>query len=50
MTWPERSEATGRGRLLDLACGSGQVTFALVGRFGQVWFGNPDTANWDYRP
>jgi SAM-dependent methyltransferase len=33
----ERSGATGRGRLLDLACGTGQVTFALAGRFGQVW-------------
>jgi SAM-dependent methyltransferase len=33
----ERSGATGRGRLLDLACGTGQVTFALAGRFGEVW-------------
>jgi len=32
-----RSGATGRGRLLDLACGTGQVTFALAGRFGEVW-------------
>jgi ubiquinone/menaquinone biosynthesis C-methylase UbiE len=33
----ERSGATGRGRLLDLACGTGQVTFALAGRFGEIW-------------
>ena len=33
----ERSGAAGRGRLLDLACGTGQVTFALAGRFGEVW-------------
>ena len=32
-----RSGATGRGRLLDLACGTGQVTFALASRFGEVW-------------
>ena len=32
-----RSGATGHGRLLDLACGTGQVTFALAGRFGEVW-------------
>jgi SAM-dependent methyltransferase len=32
-----RSGTTGRGRLLDLACGTGQVTFALAGRFGEVW-------------
>jgi len=29
--------ADGRGRLLDLACGTGQVTFALAGRFAEVW-------------
>jgi len=33
----ERSGADGRGRLLDLACGTGQVTFALAGRFAEVW-------------
>ena len=33
----ERSGVTGHGRLLDLACGTGQVTFALAGRFGEVW-------------
>ena len=32
-----RSGATGHGRLLDLACGTGQVTFALAGRFQEVW-------------
>jgi len=32
-----RSGATGHGRLLDLACGTGQVTFALAGRFEEVW-------------
>jgi len=32
-----RSGADGRGRLLDLACGTGQITFALAGRFGDVW-------------
>jgi SAM-dependent methyltransferase len=32
-----RSGATGRGRLLDLASGTGQVTFALAGRFEEVW-------------
>lgn len=33
----ERAGAAGRGRLLDLACGTGQITFALAGRFGEVW-------------
>jgi ubiquinone/menaquinone biosynthesis C-methylase UbiE len=33
----ERSRADGRGRLLDLACGTGQLAFALQGRFGEVW-------------
>src|ERR1700685_1646394 len=32
-----RSGATGHVRLLDLACGTGQVTFALADRFGEVW-------------
>jgi SAM-dependent methyltransferase len=32
-----RSGATGHGRLLDLACGTGQVTFALADRFEEVW-------------
>jgi SAM-dependent methyltransferase len=29
--------ADGSGRLLDLACGTGQLTFALHHRFAQVW-------------
>jgi SAM-dependent methyltransferase len=33
----ERVPLTGRGRLLDLACGTGQVTFALSERFAEVW-------------
>jgi SAM-dependent methyltransferase len=33
----ERSGADGGGRLLDLACGTGQITFALAGRFAEVW-------------
>jgi ubiquinone/menaquinone biosynthesis C-methylase UbiE len=33
----ERSGADGRGRLLDLACGTGQLTFALHDRFALVW-------------
>jgi ubiquinone/menaquinone biosynthesis C-methylase UbiE len=32
----ERSEAGGEGRLLDLASGTGQISFALCRRFGQV--------------
>ena len=32
-----RSGADGTGRLLDLACGTGQVAFALRGRFAEVW-------------
>jgi ubiquinone/menaquinone biosynthesis C-methylase UbiE len=33
----ERSGADGRGRLLDLACGTGQLAFALQARFSEVW-------------
>jgi SAM-dependent methyltransferase len=33
----ERSGASGAGRLLDLACGTGQLSFALRGRFGEIW-------------
>jgi ubiquinone/menaquinone biosynthesis C-methylase UbiE len=33
----ERTGADGRGRLLDIACGTGQITFALAGRFGEIW-------------
>jgi SAM-dependent methyltransferase len=29
--------ADGSGRLLDLACGTGQLTFALQDRFAEVW-------------
>jgi SAM-dependent methyltransferase len=32
-----RAEASGQGRLLDLACGTGQLTFALLHHFGEVW-------------
>lgn len=32
-----RTAATGSGVLLDLACGTGQVAFALAGSFGEVW-------------
>jgi SAM-dependent methyltransferase len=32
-----RSGVAGRDRLLDLACGTGQVSFALVSHFGEVW-------------
>ena len=28
---------SGRGRLLDLACGTGQITFAASGQFAEVW-------------
>ena len=33
----ERSETSGEGRLLDLACGTGQISFALHGYFKEVW-------------
>lgn len=33
----QRSGASGGGRLLDLACGTGQISFALHGRFAEVW-------------
>jgi SAM-dependent methyltransferase len=32
-----RSGADGTGRLLDLACGTGQVAFALQDRFAEIW-------------
>jgi SAM-dependent methyltransferase len=32
-----RSGADGTGRLLDLGCGTGQITFALQDRFAEVW-------------
>ncbi|MFG2128726.1 class I SAM-dependent methyltransferase [Streptomyces sp. NPDC048751] len=32
-----RAAPSGRGRLLDLACGTGQLTFPLRDRFADVW-------------
>jgi ubiquinone/menaquinone biosynthesis C-methylase UbiE len=32
-----RAGASGRGRLLDLACGTGQLAFPLRRWFGEVW-------------
>jgi ubiquinone/menaquinone biosynthesis C-methylase UbiE len=32
-----RAQVTGTGRLLDLACGTGQITFGLVRHFAEVW-------------
>jgi len=32
-----RTSADGRGRLLDLACGTGQVAFALSADFAEIW-------------
>lgn len=32
-----RTHVSGRGRLLDLACGTGQLAFALRRWFGEVW-------------
>jgi SAM-dependent methyltransferase len=32
-----RTGADGAGRLLDLACGTGQISFALHRRFAEVW-------------
>jgi ubiquinone/menaquinone biosynthesis C-methylase UbiE len=32
-----RAEVTGAGRLLDLACGTGQITFGLTSHFAEVW-------------
>jgi SAM-dependent methyltransferase len=33
----DRTGADGTGRLLDLACGTGQVAFALSGSFAEIW-------------
>ncbi len=33
----DRTGADGTGRLLDLACGTGQVAFALRDRFAEIW-------------
>ena len=32
-----RVRPSGHGRLLDLACGTGQITFAIAEHFGEVW-------------
>jgi ubiquinone/menaquinone biosynthesis C-methylase UbiE len=32
-----RAKITGAGRLLDLACGTGQITFGLGSSFAEVW-------------
>jgi len=32
-----RAQVTGTGRLLDLACGTGQITFGLARHFAGVW-------------
>ena len=32
-----RARVSGSGRLLDLACGTGQVTFGLASQFTEVW-------------
>jgi ubiquinone/menaquinone biosynthesis C-methylase UbiE len=32
-----RARITGAGRLLDLACGTGQITFGLASSFAEVW-------------
>jgi len=37
--------ASAEGRLLDLACGIGQISFALHSRFGEVWGHRPGSAN-----
>jgi ubiquinone/menaquinone biosynthesis C-methylase UbiE len=33
----ERARITGAGRLLDLACGTGQITFGLASDFVEIW-------------
>ncbi len=33
----QRLPVSGVGRLLDLACGTGQIAFPLASRFGEVW-------------
>jgi hypothetical protein len=33
----EKVGVSGHGRLLDLACGTGQVAFGLCSHFEQVW-------------
>jgi len=33
----DRAQASGEGRLMDLACGTGQIAFAVASRFAEVW-------------
>src|SRR5450759_101639 len=33
----ERTGADGQGRLLDLACGPGLISFAMHGHFREIW-------------
>ena len=33
----ERAQPSGHGWLLDLACGTGQITFAVSRQFAEVW-------------
>jgi ubiquinone/menaquinone biosynthesis C-methylase UbiE len=42
-----RAQVSGHGRLLDLACGTGQLAFALRREFAEVWAVNqePDMVN-----
>jgi SAM-dependent methyltransferase len=37
-----RAGASGTGRLLDLACGTGQVAFALRDRFAEIWLADQE--------
>jgi ubiquinone/menaquinone biosynthesis C-methylase UbiE len=38
-----RARLTGHGRLLDLACGTGQITFAAHAHFAEVWAVDQET-------
>jgi len=33
----ERAEVSGDGRLLDVACGTGQISFAMHASFDEIW-------------
>ena len=33
----DRAKPSGRGSLLDLACGTGQITFAVSDQFAEIW-------------
>jgi ubiquinone/menaquinone biosynthesis C-methylase UbiE len=37
-----RAGITGTGRLLDLACGTGQITFGLASNFVEIWAGDQE--------